>query len=78
MIPGGALPTTPDGACRPGSVGRQTGSSTIPATTIAPTMTMLSRAAKAASGRSTGSGRATSGATANTAPSGHQATPRIA
>ena len=34
VMPGGALPTTPDGAWRPGSVGRQIGSSAIPARTM--------------------------------------------
>ena len=79
-MPGGALPTTPDGAWRPGSVGRQIGSRAIPASddgrddrrvdarraTDARAGVLLARAGRRAA------------ATANAAPSGHHATPRIA
>ena len=83
MIPGGALPTTPCGASRPGSIGRHTGSRTIPTTTMAMAIAALSRRISGEPRRSGAVGSTTgpvmsTPAIAATAPSGHHATPRRA
>ena len=84
VMPGGALPTTPAGASRPGSIGRQTGSSAIPASDDRPGDDEVEPAHQR---RAEGLGLAparrpvrspSTPAIAATAPSGHQATPRIA
>ena len=86
MIPDGAWPNSPVGACSPGSTGRQTGNATTIASAMNPIRTALTRRI---SGVSRGS-RATrltaswTGASARSpaattaATSGHHATPRTA